>query len=62
MTQWTALLTLPSGVTFNYDSVTIVVFVEEDGELKILEFNDLVDPEKRANLHKTLSMLEGQIA
>ena len=61
MTQWTALCTPHSGAAFEYDSVSILTLAEEDGELKVLEFKDFTDPEKRANLYKVLSE-GGQIA
>ena len=61
MIQYTAFCTPPDGATFEYDSVAIITVVEEDGELKILEFKDFTDPEKRSNFYKTLSQ-EKQIA
>lgn len=61
MTQWTAVCTPIDGTTFEYDSVAIITFVEEDGEPKILEFKDFPDPEQRINFYKILSK-EGQIA
>jgi len=59
--QWTAMCTPPGGTTFEYDSLTIFSFVKEDGELKVLEFKDFADTEKRSNFYKTTSA-EGQIA
>lgn len=61
MTQWTSLHTLPDGTTLDYDSLTIITLVEEDGKLKILEFKDFSDPEKRRNFHKAMSQV-AQIA
>lgn len=59
--QWTAVCTPHSGATFEYDSVAILTLVEEDEELKVLEFKDFTDPEKRSNFYKNLSP-GGQIA
>lgn len=39
------------GGRLEYDSVAILTIVEEDGALKIQEFKDFSDPEKRSNLH-----------
>jgi hypothetical protein len=61
MIQWTGLCTPHDGPIFEYDSVCITTFVEEDGELKLLGFNDFADPEKRSHFYKVLSG-EGQIA
>ena len=60
MIRFTAHYIPPGGGTFEYDSVAIITLVEEDGELKILEFKDFTDPEKCGNLLKALSS-EGQI-
>jgi hypothetical protein len=61
MTQWTALCTPPDGPKFEYDSVAIMTLAEEDGELKVLGFDDFADLEKRSHFYKMLSG-EGQIA
>lgn len=53
--------TPPDGAIIEYDSLSIITFVEEDGELKVLEFKDFADPEKRSCFHKTLSQ-KAQIA
>jgi len=39
------------GTKFDYDSVSILTFGEEDGELKVLGCKDFSDPQKRSNLH-----------
>ena len=56
MTQWTSLCTPPNGPMFEYDSISIIHLVEEDGELKILEFHHFADQEKRSHFfYKTLA-------
>lgn len=35
----------------DYESLIIFTLVEEDGELKIDNFKDFSDPEKRSNVH-----------
>lgn len=59
ITQWTASCTPHGRAAFEYDSVTILTLVEESGKLKIVDFKDFTDPEKRSNFYKTLS--EGQV-
>ena len=49
------MFTLRDGPVFEYDSVSIIDLVEEDGELKVLGFLDFADPDKRSYFHKTLS-------
>ena len=61
MTQFTAICTHPDGTTLEYDSLSIITLIEEDGELKLLELKDFSDPEKRSNFHKITSQ-GGQIA
>ena len=39
------------GPTLDYDSLAILTLVEEDGQLKVVDFKDFSDPEKRNNLH-----------
>ena len=39
------------GNVLDYDTVQILTLVEEDGELKVTDYKDFADPEKRANLH-----------
>ena len=34
-----------------YDLLAIFTIVEEDGRLKIVDYKDFCDPEKRNNLH-----------
>lgn len=55
MTQWTSLSTLHDGAIIEYDSLSILTLVEENGELKILEYKDFADPEKRDDYYKALS-------
>ena len=43
------------GPAFEYESLSIITLVEEDGELKILEFKDFADLEKRNNFYKALA-------
>jgi hypothetical protein len=61
MTQWTALFTLANGTVIDYDSVGIVTLVEEDGRIKVREFKDITNPEKRDKFFKALSE-DSQIA
>ena len=49
--QTTAVCTTIDGTKIVYDGVGILTLVEEDGELKVLEWKDFPDPEKRNNLH-----------
>ena len=35
----------------DYDSLSILTFIEEDGEVKLDRCKDFSDPEKRGNLH-----------
>lgn len=37
---------IPDGIAIEYDSVYITSFVDEGGELKILDAKDFSDPEK----------------
>lgn len=39
------------GDTLDYDSLSILSFAEEDGQLKVLEIKDFTDPEKRSAYH-----------
>ena len=39
------------GDKLDYDSLSIFTLVEEDGVLKVEEYKDFSDPEKRGNLH-----------
>ena len=55
MAQITVVAFTADGTTLDYDSVSILTFVEEDGELKILECKDFSDPQKRSNLHSWVS-------
>ena len=41
----------PDGDKIEYDSLSVFTVIEEDGELKVDEFKDFSDPEKRENLH-----------
>ena len=50
MTQITAVFSTVFGATLNYDTVVIYTFVEEDGELKILNCKDFSDPRQRSAL------------
>ena len=37
--------------TLDYDSLAILTIVEEDGQLKIVDYKDFCDPEKRSKLY-----------
>jgi hypothetical protein len=39
----------------DYDSVGFITLVEEDGKIKIGEFKDIADPEKRGKFFKAFS-------
>ena len=39
------------GNKLDYGSLTILTIGEEDGELKVLESKDFLDPEKHGKLH-----------
>ena len=39
------------GDQLGYDSLAIFTLVEEDGGIKVSEFKDFSDPEKRGKLH-----------
>ena len=41
----------PDGDRIEYDTLSVFTIIEEDGGLKIDEFKDFSDPEKRGNLH-----------
>lgn len=45
--QSSTVFTTPDNITVDYDCVLIVSFVDEDGQLKLLETKDFSDPEKR---------------
>lgn len=51
VTQVTFLFTTTEGTTIDYDSLIIFTFVDEDGEVKVLEAKDFSDPEKRKAFH-----------
>ena len=48
------MFTHPDGTTVEYDSVAIITLVEEDGEIKVREFKDITDAEKRTRFFKVL--------
>ena len=50
-TQYSAALHTPDGDTLEYDTLTIFTIVKEGGELKVHEYKDFSDPEKRRKLH-----------
>ena len=47
-------MTFSNGTVVDYESVTFVTLVEENGGLKVREFKDVSNPEKRANLYKVI--------
>jgi hypothetical protein len=49
MMQARALLSTTDGAQIDYDSLVVLTLVEEDGKLKVLDFKDFSDPEKRKN-------------
>ena len=48
------MFTPPDGAVVEYDSVAIITLVEEDGEIKVREFKEVADAEKRARFFKVL--------
>lgn len=51
MTQGSGWFQTPDDNKIDYDAVVILTLAEEDGELKVSEFKDFSDPEKRAKLY-----------
>lgn len=51
MTQFTITFTTNDGTAVDHDSLMILSFVDEDGELKIIEAKDFSDPGKRGTFH-----------
>lgn len=49
------------GPAVDYESISIFTLVEEDGELKVSEYKDFADFQKRGNFYKAVSQ-EKQIA
>lgn len=47
----TAVWSKVDGGAVEYDTLLILSFVEEGGELKVLEIKDFSDPEKRNAFH-----------
>jgi len=50
MTQLTGVVSTVYGATYTNDSVAIISFIEEDGELKVLRCKDFSDPQMRSVL------------
>ena len=51
-TQFSATV---DGTVLDYDSLSIFTLIEEDRQLKIADFRDFSDPEKRSKLHGCVS-------
>jgi len=51
----TAVWSTVDGTATNYDTVLIFSFIEEDGELKVVDIKDFADPEKRDAFHTEAS-------
>lgn len=51
----TAVCSTADGTVINYDAVDILSFIEEDGELRVVDIKDFSDPEKRNALHSEAS-------
>ena len=66
MTQASGVCHTVNGNHLEYESVSILTIVEEDGELKVSEFKDFCNPEKRGKLHgwlvETMAKLAPQVA
>lgn len=45
--QHSFLFTTAEGKTLDYDAVAFFTFVDEDGELKIIDCRDFTDPKQR---------------
>ena len=48
------MLTPRNGAPVEREFLAIVTLVEEDGELKVLEYESITDPETRSSYHKVL--------
>lgn len=55
--QLTFLFTTADGTTIDYDSVFILSFVDEDGELKVIGAKIFSDPEKRTRFYADAAKL-----
>ena len=51
----TAVCSTADGTVINYDAVDILSFIEEDGELRVVDIKDFSDPEKHNALHSEAS-------
>lgn len=60
--QHTISCTTADGITYDYDSVGILTFVEEAGELKIIGAKDFADPDKRGAFYAGAAKALGVIA
>lgn len=60
MMQLTFFFTTVDGTTVDYDSVFVCSFVDEDGELKLVEAKDFADPGKRGVFHLTAAKVLAQ--
>jgi hypothetical protein len=60
MMQLKFLFTTVDGITFDYDAVSIITLVEEDGKLRMLEVKDFADPEKRSLFYAGAAKLMGK--
>lgn len=58
--QHSFVFTTIDGSTIDYDCVLILSFVEEDGELKVLEGKDFSDPEMRRACYTQIAKLMAQ--
>lgn len=56
----TAVWSTADGTAVDYDTLLIFSFVEEDGELKVLEIKDFTDPEKRDAFHALASKVRAK--
>jgi hypothetical protein len=51
MSQLSGVFSLVDGNTCDYDSLFILSFGEEEGEIKMLDLKDFCDPEKRSGFY-----------
>lgn len=58
--QTTAVWSTVDGTAVNYDTVLIFTFIEEDGELKVVDIKDFADSEKRNAFHTEASKALGK--
>ena len=59
VTQSSVTFTTVGGTTVDYNSLAVASFVEEDGQLKILEVKEFCDPQERNAFHAATAKTPG---